>query len=466
MSTAPQQSKLWQRCLDIFKANADETTYNGLFAGIVFDTLDEAENIITLRVRSNFIVEQLESNPKLKTLLYRVVWHAFGDSMKIRYRVLTDSTQGITTDVEGLAGTISEGKVNTRTMKVSETVASDLDSRLNEQYTFDTFIEGTGNKLLRSVGMSIAHDLRQDTFNPLFVYGGSGVGKTHLVNAIGVQVKRNFPEKRVLYITAHDFKVQYSTAGAQNRINDFIYFYQTIDVLIIDDIQEISANYKTQGAFFNIFNHLKMNGKKIIMTSDTAPADMPGMEERLITRFKWGLCTELERPDQELCRRILLNKIQQDGLVISNDVVDYISENIIYSIRDLEGVLSSLMAYSLAYNRDVDLSIAKRVIDNTQKRQKKEITVELIMESVCRYFNVSQEDVMSQTRKGNIVLVRQLAMFLANRFTKLTVSKIGLYIGGRTHATVLHSIKHIQAHMNESETFRQQVNEIEEDLKH
>lgn len=466
MSTTSQSYANWQRCLAIFKANAEESIYNGLFAHIVFDTLDEVENIITLRVGSNYIVEQLESNTKNQALLYKVIWYVYGDKTKIRYRVLTDSTQGTTTDIDGLAGSISEGKVDTRTKKVTENVVSELDSRLNEQYTFDTFIEGTGNKLLRSVGISIAKDFHQDTFNPLFVYGGSGVGKTHLVNAIGVQVKRNYPKKNVLYVTAHDFKVQYSTAVAQNRINDFIYFYQTIDVLIIDDIQEISANYKTQGAFFNIFNHLKMNGKKIIMTSDTAPADMPGIEERLITRFKWGLCTELARPDQELCRRILLNKIQQDGLSISDDVVDYISENIIYSIRDLEGVLSSLMAYSLVYNRDVDLSIAKRVIDNTQKRQKKEITVELIMESVCRYFNVSQEDVMSQTRKGNIVLVRQLAMFLANRFTKLTVSKIGLYIGGRTHATVLHSIKNIQAHINENETFRQQVNEIEEDLKH
>ncbi len=466
MDKAAHYHKQWQRCLDILKVNSDKQTYETWFAPIGFESMDVQTNTITLRLLSNYIYETLENDRKLKSLLYSVLWAVFNDKLQIRYRVLADSTSGTTTDMDGTAGTTSEAKINRRTKKVEQTQSSDLESRLNEQYTFETFIEGNGNKLLRSVGQSIADNPKQTTFNPLFVYGSSGVGKTHLVNAIGVQFKRNFPEKRVLYLSAHDFKVQYMTARQQNRINDFIYFYQTIDVLIIDDIQEIAGNAATQQTFFHIFNHLKLNGKQIIITSDQAPATMPSMEERLITRFKWGLAAELERPDQELCKKILMNKIMQDGLLIKEDVVDYIAQNIVYSIRDLEGILSSLMAHSLAFNRDIDLSIAKQVMSKTSKTQKKSVTVELILETVCRYFNVSQEDVMGKTRKANVVMVRQLAMFLASRFTKLTMSKIGMYIGGRNHATVLHSIKQIQNHLSTDTTFQQQVSEIEEDLKH
>lgn len=455
----------WEQCLSILKVNIDRQAYDALLANIGFVSLNKEENYIYLRVQSSFIYETIEHTKRIRQLLYSVIWSVYKMKLIIRYQILADSTTNTTTNVEGTAGTTVETKINRRTKKVEEVVESELESRLNENYTFDNFIEGNGNKLLRSVGKSIADNPKQTTFNPLFVYGGSGVGKTHLVNAIGIQFKRNFPQKRVLYVTAHDFKVQFMTAKQQNRINDFIYFYQTIDVLIIDDVQEFSGLTGTQQTFFHIFNHLKMNGKQIIMTSDQAPGSMPGMEERLITRFKWGLATELERPDQDLCRKILENKIKQDGLQISGEVVDFISRNIVNSIRDLEGIICSLQAHAMALNRDIDLGIAQMVINQSVKAQKKSVTIEKIIDTVCSYYGVSQEDVMSKTRKANIVLVRQLAMYLAGKFTKMSTSKIGLYVGGRNHATVLHSIKQIQDRLLTDKTFQQQVEEIEQILR-
>lgn len=463
--TKPTPQAQWEQCLSILKVNIDRQAYDALLANIDFVSLNREENYIYLRVQSSFIYETIEHTKRIRQLLYSVIWSVYKTKLIIRYQILADSTTNTTTNIEGTAGTTVETKINRRTKKVEEVVESELESRLNENYTFDNFIEGNGNKLLRSVGKSIADNPKQTTFNPLFIYGGSGVGKTHLVNAIGIQFKRNFPQKRVLYVTAHDFKVQFMTAKQQNRINDFIYFYQTIDVLIIDDVQEFSGLTGTQQTFFHIFNHLKMNGKQIIMTSDQAPGSMPGMEERLITRFKWGLATELERPDQELCRKILENKIKQDGLQISDEVVDFISHNIVNSIRDLEGIICSLQAHAMALNRDIDLGIAQMVINQSVKAQKKSVTIEKIIDTVCSYYGVSQEDVMSKTRKANIVLVRQLAMYLASKTTKMSTSKIGLYVGGRNHATVLHSIKQIQDRLLTDKAFQQQVEEIEQILR-
>ncbi len=463
--TKPSPQQLWERCLTILKVNVEQQTYDELLAPIVFVGLDREKNEIELRLQSYFIYEAIEKNKHTRQVLYSVIWKVYEQHLRIHYQILADSTTNATAEVEGSPGITSEAKINSRTKKVQVPEQSELDSHLNENLTFENFIEGDCNKLLRSVGRSIADNPKQTTFNPLFVYGSSGVGKTHLVNAIGIQYKRNNPQSRVLYITAHEFKVQFMTARQRNNINDFIFFYQSIDVLIIDDVQEFSGLTSTQHTFFHIFNHLKKNGKQIIMTSDMAPGNMPGMEERLITRFKWGLATELEHPDQELCRKILLNKIHQNGLSISEEVIDYISSNIVSSIRDLEGIILSLQAHALAFNRDIDLSIAQQVMSRNMQAQKRSITIEMIMDATCSYFNVSQEDVMSKTRKANIVMVRQLAMYFASRLTKLSTNKIGLYIGGRNHATVLHSVKQIQDRLATDPEFQKQVDEIEQGLK-
>ena len=269
----------------------------------------------------------------------------------------------------------------------------------------------------------------------------------------------------MLYVTAHQFMVQFTDSRRDNNFNSFIHFYQTIDLLIIDDIQELSGAKATQEAFFHIFNHLKMNGKQIVLTSDREPASMQGMEERLLTRFKWGLMTELEKPNQDLCRKILVNKMRRDGLSIPEDVIDYIAANVNESVRDLEGIVNSLMAFSVVYNRDIDLALAEQIVRRTIKYQAKPATLEKIIEQACEQWSISQEDVFSKSRKANIVLVRQVVMYLAQKHTKMTTSKIGLHIGNRNHATVLHSINQVKDRMLTDKDFAKAIGEVEKRMK-
>ncbi len=454
-------SKLWERCLDYFKVNVEKDEYDKWFASIAFDSLDEGNGMLVLRVPSYALYEKLEKDTHLKHILYNVIWTVYKAKLRITYRVLVDSTTNATDDIKGTSGSMATEQVSSRTKIVKPTAENELDSQLNEEYTFENFIEGTGNKLLRSIGLSIATNPKQLAFNTLFIYGSSGVGKTHLVNAIGIQFKRNFPEKRVIYVTANLFKVQFTTAVQQNKLNDFVYFYQSMDVIIIDDVQEFAGLQGTQQTFFHIFNHLKMNGKHIIMTSDRAPAVLPGMEERLLTRFKWGLSAELEKPDYELCRKILVSKIEQHGLDVSNEVVDFLASNAGNSIRDLEGLLGSLMAHALVYNQDIDMAIARQVVGKAMSLARKNITIDMIIDKVCNYFDVSDSDVIAKGRKANIVLVRQLIMYLAEKHVKMTASKIGLRIGGRNHATVLHAVRQTENRLASDREFAQKVAEVE-----
>ncbi len=459
-------SELWERCLEYLKANVEEHEFKTWFVPIVFDSLDEKNNSIVLRVPSYAIYEKLEKDTHFKHILYNIIWKVIKPRLLITYRVLIDSDTNATDDIKGSPGSIAKEQVSPRTKIVKPVVADELNSQLNDDYTFENFIEGTGNRLLRSIGLSIASNPKQLTFNPLFIYGSSGVGKTHLVNAIGIQFKRNFPEMRVLYITANLFKLQYTTAVQQNKVNDFVYFYQSIDVIIIDDVQEFAGLQGTQQTFFHIFNHLKSNSKHIIMTSDREPASLPGLEERLLTRFKWGLVAELEKPDYELCRKILMNKISQHGLLVSDEVVDFLASNVNNSIRDLEGLFSSLMAHALVYNQDIDVSIAQQVVNKAMNLSKRNITIDVIIDKVCNYFDVSDSDIIAKGRTANVALVRQLIMYLADKHAKMTASKIGLRIGGRNHATVIHAVKQIQNRLANDKAFAQKVAEVEGILRY
>ena len=343
--------------------------------------------------------------------------------------------------------------------------AQDLDSQLNPKQTFSNFIEGTSNKLPRSIGQAIAERPNQQTFNPLFIYGPSGVGKTHLVNAIGTKLKELHPEKRVLYLSAHLFQVQYTDSIRHNTFNDFMHFYQSIDVLIIDDIQEMIGLEGTQYAFFHIFNHLRQNGRQIILTSDRPPVSMQGMEDRLLTRFKSGLLAELEKPEVQLRKDILRSKIEHDGLQIPEDVIDFISQNVSSSVRELEGVIHSLLAYSVVYNKDVDLDFAQSIIQHTPKTIVKEVSLDKIVEEVSNIYNISQEDIYGKSRKAEIVQARQLSIYLAQLHTQLSVSKIGLLIGNKNHATVLHSIKAIKNRLKTDKALKEQIDELTDILK-
>lgn len=345
-------------------------------------------------------------------------------------------------------------------------VAQDLDPRLNPKYNFENFIEGLSNKLSRTAGEAVAQSPAKTSFNPLFIYGPSGVGKTHLVNAIGTRIKELYPSKRVLYVSAHLFQVQYTNSVRENTVNDFINFYQSIDVLIIDDIQEFAALTKTQNTFFHIFNHLHQTGKQLILTSDRSPVMLQGMEDRLLTRFKWGLIAEMERPNVELRKSILRDKVRRDGLKFPEKVIDYIAENVDESVRDLEGIVISLMAHSNVYNRNVDIEMAERVVRKAVRMvEKKPLDVADVLEKVCEHYGVDTSTVYSKVRKREVVQVRQIAMYLAKKHTEASSAKIGKLIGKRDHATVLHACKIVGAQLEVDKAFKNEIEELEANLR-
>lgn len=451
----------WNRCLDIIRDNVSEATFTTWFADIT--PLKYEGNILTIQVKSNFVYEFLEGNyvDLLRTTLFKVM----GNGTQLMYSILTDKDNNLSMEVGADGYNVKadgSGNSGNNAPKAMQETVQELDSMLINRYTFDNYVEGISNRLSRSVAISVA-DKPGRAFNPLFIHGSSGVGKTHLVNAVGVRIKELHPQLRVLYVSAHLFQVQYTDSILQKNFNDFMRFYQSIDVLIIDDIQEFAGLQKTQNAFFHIFNHLHLNGKQLIMTSDRSPAQLQGMEERLITRFKWGMTAEIEKPDYELRKNILRNKIYRDGLNFPEEVISYIAENVNASIRDLEGIVVSIMAHSTINNADIDVSLARRIVGDFSNYEKKTITIEEIVKTVSDYYGVEVSAINTRSRKREVVLVRQVSMFLAKKHLDMSTSKIGSYIGSRDHATVLHACKTVTNLAETDKQFRCELNEI--DLK-
>jgi chromosomal replication initiator protein len=274
-----------------------------------------------------------------------------------------------------------------------------------------------------------------------------------------------YPQKRVLYVSARLFQVQFTDAVRQNTVNDFIQFYQTIDVLIVDDIQEWATASKTLDTFFHIFDHLFRLGKQIVLASDRPPVDLVGVKDRLLTRFSCGLIAELEQPNAQLCKDILAAKCRRDGLKIPEDVIQFIAETANGSVRDLEGVINSLLAYSVVYNSNIDMRLAERIIKRAVKIDNKPLTVDDILDKVCNHFSVSQQSVLSRSRKRDYVLVRQVSMYLAQKYTKMPAARIGQLIGGRDHSTVIHSCSSIEQRMKVDKAFLSEMNSIENSFK-
>jgi chromosomal replication initiator protein len=457
---------LWAQCLDVIKDIVPEAVFNTWFVPIV--PLSYEENKFTIQVPSQFFYEYLEEKyvNVLKVTIHRVI----GKGTILNYRVVVDKTTGGTVDypTENTSGAVKKiipKDANKAPSPFVQTPPQDFDSQLNPKYNFDNFFEGLSNRLGRVAGESAANNPGKTTFNPLFLYGPSGVGKTHLCHAIGTRIRELHPKKRVLYVSSHLFRVQFTDATRKNTVNDFLYFYQNLDVLIMDDIQEIIGLDKTQNTFFHIFNHLHQLGKQLVLTSDKAPVDLQGMEERLVTRLKWGLTAELLRPDLELRKKILRNKADHDGIVISEEVLGYIANNVTDNIRDLEGILVSLMANSVINNREIDLALARRVISQAIRLEKKQITIQMIQEIVCKYFNLEQSLIQTPSRKHEIVQARQVTMYLSKKYTDCSFSHIGKVIGKKDHATVLHACKTIKDQIEISKSFRTAVEEIEIQIK-
>ena len=460
---------LWNRCLKVIKDNISEAAYKTWFEPIVPLKYENGEFVV--QVPSMFFYEYIEE--KFAELLRVTLYREVGEGTKLLYRVMVDKTTQKTTDYP-TASTQSNEKVSTPKVLASNSVSpfqqrfvpQEIDPQLNAAYNFNTYVEGGSNKLARTAGISIGNDPGNTIFNPLFLYGKSGVGKTHLVNAIGMMAKQLYPEKRVLYVSANLFQIQYTDAVRQNTQNDFLNFYSSIDVLILDDIHEFINKPGTQNTFFHIFNHLHQNGKQLILTCDRAPGVLEGMEERLLTRFKWGLSAEIEMPDFELRKAILKSKIYKDGLEISEEVIDYIAENVTDSVRNLEGVLVSLLAHATLTDADIDLALAEKVVGNVISSTPNVISVEKIGDLVCEYFALPMDTLMSKTRKREIATARQVAMYLSKQYTKSSLSAIGKIIGNRDHATVLHACGVVNDLMDTDKTFRLSVQELEQRIKH
>lgn len=459
---------LWDDCLSLIRNNVTEQQYKTWFAPIVFESYSEDTHTVLVQVPSPYVYEYLEQY--YVGLLSKVLTRCFGEHTKLTYRIVTDKAHKLTQVVEGeQPGEIEAPQPTSRGNKaptpLDAAVPQDLNPQLDIHKTFTTFIEGDSNKLPRTIGLSIAEHPGKTTFNPFFVYGPSGCGKTHLINAIGVRCKELYPHKRVLYVSARLFQKQFTDSCRHNTSNDFINFYQTIDVLIVDDIQEWVNSPKTLDTFFHIFNHLFRNGKQIMLASDRPPVDLQGMKDRLLTRFSCGLIAELEKPNRQLCIDILNSKCRRDGLKIPADVIEYIADTANGSVRDLEGVVNSLMAYSIVYNSNIDMRLAERIIKRAVKVDNHPLTVYDIVERVCDHYKVSQQQVLSRSRKRDHVIVRQVSMYLAQKYTKMPASRIGLLIGKRDHSTVIHSCTAVEQRLKVDKAFCDEINSIETSFK-
>lgn len=460
---------LWDNCLALIRQQVSEQHYNTWFKPIVFESYKPAVKTLLVRVPSTFFYEYLEAN--FVDLLRKVLHQNFGEGIRLTYRVVVvkdapGGTMPLPLDKED-ACDISPKLRDTEQANAaaSEPQEEDLDTQLDPKLTFNNYMEGESNKLPRSVGLSIAEHPNTTQFNPMFIYGPSGSGKTHLVNAIGVKAKQMYPQKRVLYVSARLFQTQYTDAILHNSSNDFINFYQSIDILIVDDIQDWAGKAKTLNTFFHIFNHLFRNGKRIILASDRPPVDLQDVPDRLLTRFSCGLVAELEKPNVQLCVDILSNKIHRDGLKISKEVITFIAQTCNGSVRDLQGAINGLLAYSIVYNSNIDIRLAERVIKRAVKVDDKPLTIDDIVEKVCTHYNVTMAAVNSKSRKRDYVVARQVTMYLAQKYTKMPASRIGKLVGNRDHSTVIHSCSKVEERLKVDHEFSDEIMSIENSFK-
>ncbi len=442
---------VWDNCLRTIRRNVNNQSFKTWFEPIKPVRLDKFA--LTIQVPNKFFYEWLEEH--YVSLLKMTIRQELGEEGRLEYQIL----MGITEEQKAAVpnnnpnsnpkarsrndAPYSPGAIDSGNIKNPFVIPGirklSIDPQLNVSYTFDNFIEGDCNRLARSAGQAIAKKPGGTAFNPLVIFGDVGLGKTHLAQAIGNAVLRNMNNKTVLYVSSEKFTNQIIQSIKNNAVNDFVNFYQLIDVLIVDDIQFLANKQKTQEIFFHIFNQLHQNGKQIILTSDRPPKDMDGMEERLISRFKWGLSADLQVPDLETRMAILEAKMNQEGLDLPYDVTEFICYNIKNNIRELEGVLISLVAQSSLNQREIDIDLAKQVIKNFVTQMSKEITVEFIQKLVANHFSVPVDKLAGKTRKRSIVIARQLSMYLAKNLTNKSLKAIGENFGGRDHSTVIYS---------------------------
>jgi chromosomal replication initiator protein len=469
-------NEVWKSCLTIFRDNIPAKSFRTWFLPIV--PLKLERNVLTIQVPSAFFYEYLEE--QYIDILRKTIRKELGVDAMLEYSIVMDNSSSANTKPYTVNVPAKEN-TNLKSQAVSLPLMNEsqiknpfiipgikkvhINPQLNPEYSFKNFVEGDCNRLARSAGYALANNPGKTAFNPLFLYGGTGLGKTHLAQAIGIEVKARHPEKTVLYVPAHKFIQQYSEASRNNNRNDFLHFYQMIDVLIIDDVHEFAGKEKSQDTFFHIFNHLHQTGKQLILTSDRPPIELTGLSKRLISRFKWGLSADLQTPDYHTRVAILKQKIYNSGIELAEEVVEYIAANIESHVRELEGALVTLIAQSTFNKKSINLELAKKIIDKIVKQTKREITIDYIQKVVCDYFDMNVDILQSKTRKREIVQARQIAMFFSKNLTNSSLSTIGSQIGGKDHATVLHAYKTVNNLVETNKEFKSYIGDIEKKLK-
>jgi chromosomal replication initiator protein len=466
---------VWKNCLSFIKDNIQPQAYKTWFEPIVAVKL--SDNALSIQVPSKFFYEWLEEH--YVKILKVSLTKELGEQAKLVYIIKMENTYGNKQPFTEKIPSTNRGAVKSQDVDIPLKNKNPelknpfvipgirnvkIESQLNPNYNFENFLEGDSNRLARNAGIAVANKPGGTSFNPLLIFGGVGLGKTHLAHAIGIDIKDKYPEKTVLYISAEKFTQQYIDSVKKNNRNDFIHFYQIIDVLIIDDVQFLSGKSGTQDVFFHIFNHLHQNGKQVILTSDKAPVDMQDIEQRLLSRFKWGLSAELQSPDFETRISILKNKLYRDGVEMPDEVIEYVAKHIKSNIRELEGAIISLIAQSSFNKKEITVSLAKEVVEKFVKNTKREVSIDYIQKVVSDYFQMDVSTLQSKTRKRHIVQARQLAMFFAKKYTKASLASIGSQIGKRDHATVLHACKTVDNLSSTDKQFRKYVEDLSKKL--
>lgn len=465
-------TKAWNDCLKVIRDNVSAQSYKTWFEPV--KPVKLANNVLTIQVPSQFFYEWLEEH--YITLLKKTIKKELGPEGRLEYSIVitankSNSSKPVTVKLP----------TNNKTALKNPSVAMPIDlnqntfhnpfiipglkkinveSQLNPNYSFENLVEGDCNRLARSAGFAVANKPGGTAFNPLLIYGGVGLGKTHLAHAIGIQIKNESPNKTVLYVSSEKFTQQYIDAVRNNNINDFVHFYQMIDVLIIDDVQYFAGKEKTQDVFFHIFNHLHQTGKQIVLTADKAPVELVGFEQRLLSRFKWGLAADVQTPGLETRIAILEKKVYADGIDMPKEVLEYLAYSITTNVRELEGALISLLAQSSMNKKAITLDLAKQMIDKFVKNTAREVSIDYIQKVVCDYFDMPLELLKSKTRKREVVQARQIAMFFSKQMTKSSLATIGLHCGGKDHATVLHACRTVNNLMETDKRFKNYVDEL------
>jgi chromosomal replication initiator protein len=466
---------VWSNALKVIQDNVSIQSYKTWFEPIIPVALKG--NVLTIQVPSQFFYEWLEEH--YVTLLRKTIQRELGEDARLEYRIVVENSNlnsgPYTVEYPNYNTGSNSNQESSIPLVIGKNIKNpfiipglkkvNIDSQLNHNYNFENFIEGDCNRLARSAGYAVAQKPGGTSFNPLVIWGGVGLGKTHLAQAIGNEIKKQFNNKTVLYVSSEKFTNQFIDALKNNAVNDFVHFYQLIDVLIVDDIQFFANKQKTQDIFFHIFNHLHQNGKQLILTSDRPPRDLEGMEERLLSRFKWGLSADVQVPDFETRIAILEKKMYSDGIELPKEVVEFVAYNINSNIRELEGALISLLAQSSLNKKEIDLDLAKKIIKNFVKSVSREVSIDYIQKTVCEYFDVPIDKLKEKTRKRAIVQARQLSMYLAKMYTKNSLKVIGKQFGGRDHSTVIHSCQAIQDLLDTDSDFKESVEDIQKKIQ-